>query len=192
MPRRAKTKPKTPEQIAAERLIRRSMDFAVANLPSEAAGLDNHADVEVRRKGQRNELTARRNDAFDALRSGMAPGCYDAARRLERDMLVSLGQHDHGRTPDRVDCEQAAFNRVDVICAASERVRRVREKLPERDFWLLSELIHPVREHATWRGAVAYVTGETHPHGQGAAVRAATVNLRDAYERLHQRRNIAA
>lgn len=182
------SKPKAKAKSAAEL---RAQDFAAASLPIDGAALINHADVEVRRKGQRNELSARRADAFDALRSGFEPGCYDAARRLERDILISLGQHDHGRTPDRVDCEQAAFNRVDVICAAAERVRRIREQMPERDYWLLSELIYPAREHATWRGAVAYVTGETHPHGQGAVVRAACVNLRDAYDRLHKRARAA-
>jgi hypothetical protein len=182
-----KAKPRSPEAIAAERIMKRAMDFAAANLPADSAALATFHDIEVRRKGQKHELTARRSDAFDALRSGMAPGAYDAARRLERDILVSLGQHDHGRHPDRVDCEQAAFSRVDIICAASERVRRIRDLMFEREFWLLSELIWPAREHQTWRGAVAYVTGETHAHGQGAVVRAACVNLRDAYERLSRR-----
>ena len=36
---------------------------------------------------------------------------------------------------------------------------------------------------AAWRDAVAYVTGETHTHAQAAAVRAACVNLRDAYDK---------
>jgi hypothetical protein len=44
------------------------------------------------------------------------------------------------------------------------------------------ELISPRRAYDGWRDTVAYVTGESHPHGQAAAVRGASVNLVDAYK----------
>ncbi len=188
MPRKAKAKPKSPMQIAAEKLQRRRLDFAAANLAADAAGLSANADVEIRRQGQKNTLTARRLDVFEALKSGMAPGCYDAARRLERDMITRRGEHDHGRPLERVDGdEQAAFCRNDQIIAAGERVDAVLKRLSGRDAWLLTELIVPQPSRATWRETVAYITGETHQHGQAAAVRAACVNLRDAYEERERR-----
>lgn len=183
MPRKARSKPKSPAQIAAEKLVQRQRDFAAANLQPDAAGLAANADVAVRRQGQKNELSARRLDVFEALKAGMAPGCYDAARRLERDITMRRGEHDHGRPMERVDGdEQAAFCRNDQIIAAAERVDAILRRLSGRDAWLLTELIVPQPTRPTWRETVAYITGETHPHAQGAAVRAACVNLRDAYD----------
>lgn len=196
--RTKRSKPKSPEQIAADRIAakfaERMQDFAAVGLAPEVAALTNHTDLQVTRAGHARdgrtvaEDSARRLDAFEALRSSMARepyvGSYDAARRLERDMLIALGQHDHGRPLDRVDCEQAAFNRVDTMVYASERLEKLRQRLPERDWWLLSELIWPTRDRTTWRSAVAYITGEQNLNAQGAAVRSACVNLRDAYLRV--------
>lgn len=188
MPRKSKAKPKTPAQIAADRLAKRRLDFAAANMPADAAGLTSNADIEVRREGQKNVLAARRLDAFDALKEGMAAGAYDAARRLERDIVMRRGEHDHGRPLERVDGdEHAAFCRNDQIIAAGERVDAVMARLSERDGWLLTELIVPNSTRPTWRQTVFYITGETHAHAQGAAVRAACVNLRDAYDQESRR-----
>jgi hypothetical protein len=183
MPRKAKAKPKSPAQIAAEKLARRRQDFAAVNLQSDGADLAAHTDVAIRREGQKNVLTARRLDVFEALKAGMQPGCYDAARRLERDITIRRGEHDHGRPMERVDGdEQAALCRNDQIIAAGERVDAVLKRLSGRDAWLLTELISPQPSRPGWRETVAYITGESHLHAQGAAVRAACVNLRDAYE----------
>lgn len=185
---------KTPEEIAAALIARRGQDLAAVGISPEAAALPSHVDVEVTRTGHARDGqrvdrdAARRLDAFEALRESMSRephvGAYDAARRLERDMLVSLGQHDHGRPLDRVDCEQGAFNRVDQMVFAAERLDALRQRVPDRDWWLLSELIWPTTGRTTWRAAVAYVTGEQNHNAQGAAVRSACVNLRDAYSRL--------
>lgn len=182
-----RNKPKTPAQIAAEKLERRRRDFEAAEMPTSAASLATNEDVEVRREGQRNVLTARRTDVFDLLKPGMAPGAYDAARRLERDILVSMGQHDYGRTVDRVDCEQAAYGRVDQIMWATERVLDVLNRIPIRDALILRCLIAPKMD-ATWRASITRLTGETHPHAQGAVVRGACLNLRDAYASMERRR----
>lgn len=197
MPRKAKAKPRTPAQIAAERLIRRAQDFDAVGLAPDAAGLNSNDDVAIVRmgeataEGQRAAIdVARRLDAFEALRPSLqrsCPGAYDAARRLERTLLVSLGQHDHGRKPDRVDCEQAGLCRVDIIVSASQECLALRAQLPERDGWLLWELIAPTRPWTDWRQIAAYVTGESHAHAQAAAVRAACVNLRDAYGRRQRK-----
>ena len=190
---RRKIKPKSPEQIMAERIAQRALDLAAINAPTSAAALERQADIEVVRAGSRRDGqtvkhdVGRRMDAFLALREGMAPGSYDAARRLERDVLVSMGQNDQGRTPDRVDCEQAAFNRTDMMIMATDRVVRVTKLLSERDRRLLTEIIFPRREHRSWREIVTHVTGETHTHAQGAAVRAACENLRDAYQAMERK-----
>lgn len=192
MPRKARAKPKSPEQIAAEKRARllagRSADFAAVNLPSDGATLMQNTSVHVRRAGQRNLDTARRIDAFEALREGMPPGAYDAARRLERDITISRGEHDHGRPGERVqEDNETSKGRIDRMIDASKRVRKVLEKLSQRDQWLLTELITPTPGREQWRRAVAAITGERTPHGQAAAVRAACVNLRDAYERKLER-----
>lgn len=184
---RTKHKPHDPALI-------RSRAFEAVGLPADASGLAVHDDIEVTRAGEHRqgkavaEDSARRLDAFEALRVSMAKsdfaGSYDAGRRLERDILISLGQHDHGRPVDRVDCEQAAFCRVDAMIDASKRVMWIKARLADREAYLLWELIAPTREYRTWRAAVAYVTGETNWNAQGAAVRAACANLRDAYQRL--------
>lgn len=186
-----KRKPKSPEQIAAARLAKRVADFEAVNLDADTAALPAHQDIQVFRAGDirgeqrvKHDL-ARRLDAFDALRKGMAPGAYDAARRLERDMIIRRGEHDHGRSVERVQGDAiSAFNRNDQIIAAGERVDAVLGKLSGRDSWLLTELVYPTLPYREWRAIVAYITGETHDHAQGAAVRAACVNLRDAYDKL--------
>lgn len=203
-----KSKPrKTPEQQAAERLKLRMQNLEAVSLPAEAAMLPNHDDVEPTRKGEVRdserrtgkkveEDSARRLDAFEALKESMkdAPyvGCYDAARKFERDLLVSLGQHDHGRTVDRVDCEQAAFSRVDTMLAASDKMKQVRAKLSDRDWWLLNVLVYPSAKYPTWRAAVYDITGEANWNAQGAVVRSTCVNLRDAYVGLQVAHRAAA
>jgi hypothetical protein len=185
---------KTPAQLAAEALAKRAVDLESVNLHPDAAGLPLQQDIEVTRAGQAREgrkvdgNVARRLDAFDALRPSMAgyefAGCYDAARRLERDLMIRYGQHDHGRPVDRVDCEQAAFNRNDLMIMAGERIDAVMDRLSPREGRLLQELIVPSRDWGHWRRVVAHVTAESNMNAQGAAVRAACVSLRDAYVRL--------
>lgn len=183
MPRKPKSKPRTPEQIAAEMLAKRQQDFAAVTLQPEAAALQANADVEIRREGQRNTETARRSDAFDALKDGMAPGAYDAARRLERDYRIRYGEADGGRAGERVDCTLGRTS--DAMLAAAQRIDRVNERLPLRDVLVLRCLIVPQID-ATWRAAIVRLTGETHVHAQGAVVRGACLNLRDAYAAMER------
>lgn len=182
---------KTPEQLEAEELIRRSHDLEAVNLQPDLAVLPSGSDIEVTRKAERRgaqvveQNTARRLDAFEALKDGMVSGAYDAARRLERDILTRLGLGPHGQpTGERVDC---AKGRVDAMMQAGIRCDEVQDRIPPRDWWLLLELIAPRIERPTWREAVAYITAELNPHAQGAVVRAACVNLRDAYTALERR-----
>jgi hypothetical protein len=193
----ARSKRKTPFDPAASAraaLLNRMAGFEAIGLQPEAAALPVYDSIELTRAGETRSGkkvegdAARRLDVFEALRPSMNAerfvGAYDAARRLERDILVSLGQHDHGRPIERVDGEFAAFCRADAMIDASKRVMRVRDRLAERDVWLLWELIAPTRPWPTWRSIVAHITAETNFNAQGAAVRAACVNLRDTYERL--------
>lgn len=172
-------------------LAKRQQDLTAVNLPPEAATLPRQADITVTRAGEQRARatddkraghdTARRQDAFDALRAGLAPGCFDAAKRLERDILTRLGRGDRCVLGERVDASRGAADRAIV---AGLRVDEVRDRIPPRDFWLLTELIAPPIDRGTWRDHVAYVTGERHDHGQSAAVRASCVNLRDAYSAI--------
>jgi hypothetical protein len=177
-----KSKPKSPAEILAERSARRARDFEAVGLQPEAAGLPSSRQVEVRRAGRANALVARRLDAFDALRDGMDPGAYDAARRLEEDMRMRRGEVEKGRSLIRVDGRGDAPALLDRQLAAGRRVDAVLGRVGARDAWLLSELIYPPVERESWRETVRQVAGETHPHGQAAAVRAACANLAAAYD----------
>lgn len=191
---RPKRKPHDPAAQAKAALAARMSGFEAIGLQPEAAILQTYQDIELTRTGDAREGkkvaddTARRLDVFESLRPSMASekfvGAYDAARRLERDILVSLGQHDHGRPVERVQHEQAAYCRVDAMIDASRRCLSIKARLADRDAWLLWELIAPTRPWLTWRDTVAYITAETNHNAQGAAVRAACVNLRDTYQRL--------
>lgn len=189
-------KTKTPAQREAERIAKRAQDLEAVNVHGDAAVLPRQEDIEVTRQGEKRDGRkvdtdqARRLDAFAALKEGMAPGAYDAAKRLERDLHIRYGQHDYGR-PERVDCEQSAAGRTDSMIAAGERVDAVLAKLGAQEGKLLTELILPQPQRQTWRQVVQHYTGETNPHAQCAAVRLACVNLRDAYERPVKRRAAA-
>jgi hypothetical protein len=185
MGRKVKVKPKSPEQIAIEKLIARSRDFEAVGLQPDAAALSVNDCIEVEREGQKNEERARRMDAFSALREGMAQGSYDAARRLEHDYFMREGLSDRGPSSQRVDCT-AGFTTDDML-AAADRIRDVMACLSARDGWLLVELIRGHPDRPLWRQGVFYITGEATPHGQAAAVRAACVNLRDAYRSLERK-----
>lgn len=182
-------KKKTAEELAAELLARRARDFDAVGMQPDAAALSAHSNVEITRKAQDREgkkvdhNVARRMDAFDVLKDGMAPGAFDAARRLERDMLLRRGEGDKGARKERVD-EESPRDITDRMVLAASEVEAIGRMLSPRDFWLLSELIEPPIDRGTWRDHVRYVTGEANWNCQGAAVRAACVNLRDAYERL--------
>ena len=188
----ARTKKKTRAQLDAEKVAARARDLEAVNIHADAATLPVHADIEITRAGAKREAqkvdndTARRPDAFTALRAGLAQGCYDAARRLEHDLLVRHGLSDRGRSMERVDC--TAGLTTDAIISAAQRVEKVQDRMAPRDFWLLNELINPAgREWLNWREAVAYITGENHSEGQAAAVRAACINLRDAYAAMERK-----
>lgn len=168
----------TASDKARAALEQRMRDFVAVSLSADAAVLPANADVEVRRESQRNVETARRADVFDVLRQGLAPGAYDAVRRLEADMLIRQRMSDAAGTGERVDCTQGFT--TDSVLAAGERVDGVAARLPPRDWWLLHDLI---MRRGAWRETVAYITGETHAHAQAAAVRAACVNLRDLSQR---------
>lgn len=183
-------KPKSPEQILAEAAERRRQAFAAVGLSAEMADLVTNSDIDVTRKAEQREggktvedNSARRLDAFEALRSGMDKGAYDAARRLEADLLTRRGEGDKGQRLERVDCE-GGRDLTDHIVAAGQACDYVKTRLSRRDWWLFNELIQPPVDRGTWRAHVFYVTGEENWNAQGAAVRAACTNLRDAYEEL--------
>lgn len=182
----------TPSQIAAKLLERKRQDFAAVNLPTDAAELIRNAAIEVNRAGAQrgaqkvNEDSARRLDAFSALKDGMDKGAYDAARRLERDILARRGEGDRGARSERVDCD-AGRDIADLIVRAGQDCDYVKSRLSRRDWWLLVELIQPPVDRGHWRQHVFYITGEANPHAQAGCVRSASVNLRDVYEELDQR-----
>jgi hypothetical protein len=181
-----RTKPKTPEQIAADKASARALAFAEVGMQAAASTLKANADIQAEAKTREHTARARRMDAFEHLKEGMGKGHYDAARRLERDITISRGEHDRGRSLDRVDNDKAT-DRTDAMIAASKRVEHALARIGERDGWLLTQLIAPAIHVAlsatTWRDVVSYITGEENPHAQAAVVRAACANLAAVYDR---------
>jgi hypothetical protein len=175
------------ESREAALALRRFQDFEAVGLSGANAHLVANRPVEVRRTGPKSVEGARRLDAFDALKPEMArksPGAYDAARRLETDLRIRRGEDDPGRPMERVDGGEGVFGRLDRRLAAGLRVDKVLALVGARDRALLEALIYPTPERDSWRDTVAAVTGEQHPHAQGAAVRAACANLAEAYGRV--------
>lgn len=193
-----KHKPSTPEQIAAAKAARlaaaRETDFLAVGLSEGQSALTANADVVVSRANQKRIQGARRLDAFEALKESLRAhaGAYDAARRLERDILISRGEHDRGRPMARVDNRDDGPGRIDAMIAAGGRVKKVLAHVGMRDGWLLHELVLPSTETTvaatTWRDIVQYITGEENPVAQAAAVRAACVNLAAAYRALEAKK----
>ncbi|WP_269715790.1 hypothetical protein [Caulobacter sp. NIBR2454] len=186
MPRK---KPKSPEQIAAEKAIKaakeRAQDFEAVGLAPDQSALAANSDVLVHRTDAKTFIRARRMDAFEALRRPNDNGAYNASRRLEQDMMIRMDLHDRGRPLERVDGERKT-DRTDAICDAAKRVNAVLNLIGRRDGWLLTELIAPSASlnlsAGTWRDVVAYVTGEENGHAQAAVVRSAQANLAAAYQ----------
>lgn len=193
----AKVRKETPQQIAAKLLARKRQDFEAVGLSPEAADLQQNEAVQITREGGKRDGrtvdkdSARRIDGIEAVRGLLkgrdAGGCYDALRRLERDMIWRRGEGDRGRILERVDGDSER-DRTDKIVQAGLSCDYIASRLSRRDWWLLNELIVPSREHEAWRGAVFYVTGEQNEMAQGACVRSACVNLRDAYDDLERAR----
>lgn len=178
----------------AAKLAARRQDMEAVGLPPEAANLHTQDNIEITRKAEKRdgkvveENSARRLDAFEALKPTMAPGCYDAARRLERDMLIRRGEADRGKATGRVDhALDLDHARALTMIEAGDRVDEVLARLGDRDLWLLTELITGHLDRPQWRQTVAHITGEQQANAQGAAVRAATVNLRDAYVAIERK-----
>lgn len=83
----AKRKPKSPEQIAAERLLRRARDFDAVNLDPAAVVLPAYADVQVERTGRKNVTRAWRSNVFRLLleRKSITLDHFTAAEKLCSD-----------------------------------------------------------------------------------------------------------
>jgi hypothetical protein len=112
-----KKKPKSPEQIAAEKLAARQQDFQAAGLDAETATLAVYADVQVARKGQKYGKTfAWRSNVFRLLleRKTIDKGQFNAAQQLIQDWAewrgldgrpeLGGGYVDNGSTPGAQRC----------------------------------------------------------------------------------------
>lgn len=191
MARRKRPEPKSPAAILAERNAKRMPDFGAVGLSPDAAMLERNEDVEVTRAGAKregrrvDEDSARRLDAFSALKEGMGKGAYDAARRLERDLLIRADLADRGRVLIRVDGD-GGRGRIDRMIDAGKRSEAVKDLLSDREWLLLELLIYsPMSsQFPDWRSVVKHCTREDNANAQGAVVRAACENLAEVYLKL--------
>lgn len=173
---------KTKITKAEQAVIDRIRAFDAVGLSPASALLQANADISVQRNTQSTVQSARREDAFDALKAKMEPGAYDAARRLEADMRIRRGEDDRGQRLVVVNGQAGDKGSMDRRLDAAKRVDAVLMGVGERDAWLLTELIYPAQRRESWRLHVAYITGETNEVAQGAVVRGACANLARAYD----------
>lgn len=112
-----RTKPKSPEQILAERAEQRRKDFEAAGLDPMTAGLAAYADVRTTRTGQKHGRTgAWRSNVFNLLleRKTITQGHQGAALQLAETWAVWKGLDgkaegngefvDNGRSPPDQRC----------------------------------------------------------------------------------------
>lgn len=183
---------KSPEEIAAQLMEQRRKAFEAVNLPTDAASLISSASIQVTRSAEKRDGqtverdSARRLDAFAALRRALPPGCFDAGRKYEEKLLIRRGEHDKGSPTERVD-RTAGFT-SDTMIDAAGWLEDVDKLLSRRDRKLIFEFIEPTRPWQTWREPVLFITGETGEKEQSAAVRATMVTLRDAIEEIEPAR----
>lgn len=188
MGRRIRAKAKDPQVAAAEK---RARDFQSVGLSADSASLRTSADltVEPAQRGEAgkrgHEDRARRVDAFEALKDGLQRlGVYAIARKYEVDVVTAAGEHDRGRSLNRVDGDRPGGREDDMI-DASKRVKFVRGQIGAFNANLLDELISPSALTRlcgpTWRDTVSLIAHETNEHAQAAVVRLACLSLAAAY-----------
>lgn len=200
MPRKKRD---TPEQAAAKAAEKRAQErragFESVGLSPEAADLDQNEGVVVEqmkrtdaKAGERgNEKRARRDDVFDMLLRSEGVEAEEAhrrraalvaVRRLEKDILIRMGDGDRGQS--RVDSGFGG-GRTDAQIDAGIRLDAVLARIGRRDAELLSELISPFKVISNapqrWRVVAVRLTGELNAMAQAARIRGACDNLAEAF-----------
>lgn len=197
MARTRKAKPKSPEQIAAEKMAKRVQDFQLVGLSASAASLPANNDVQVDRAtrqsaGERGNVDrASRLDVFALLydRKGLTIEQYRAVRRLEERQAVAMGAERPAKLGEFVQTGHATDLVTAAMIDASNEVKDILKSCGGINARLLQDLTaHQAAVLTRWRVTVQRVTGETRPDCQSAAIRSACANLAEAWIQFDYRK----
>lgn len=191
MPRRRK-KPTDPAEIA-RKVAEARRDPTKWGWNEEAFALPSAADVELDRASRQNEKRAQRFDIFARFyRDGsLERRGLEAVRRLQEDIAIlhrTTGVSGTGiTTPNDTERDLA-------MIVAGQRIETVKRQTGGHSWAILMALCERDLngEDREWWALVQAVTREAHRNAQAALVRAAAMNLADAYDSLERRPKRAA
>lgn len=183
----AKRKPKSPEQIQAEKLLRRAKDFDAVNLDPSAVVLPAYADVQIDRTGRKNVTRAWRSNVFRLLleRKSITLDHFTAAEKLCADWAEWKGLTGaRDSMGEQVDGGKGSAELVtDGMIRAGRRVDDAKRSLTEGQWRILSAFaVATVEEDRAmaWRGIMERL-GITVRDRQPQAAREALEALRRHY-----------
>ena len=163
----------------------------------EALRLASNGTVQSEAETRTKTRRITRFDCFALLhqREGITSDQFTAVRRLQGD--IAIRYRVDGEAGVRLVVDQSSSAEM-VTARSLDAGKRVDEALAEigplsKEILLrLSEPEVINGQQVNWRAAVQTVTGEAHPHGQSALVRAACENLRMAYAEIDKQPRRAA
>lgn len=188
---RKRARPSDPITLARRREAERAADRdpQAWGVDRAALNLAVNADVEAGSVPGEQRLSARRRDVFERLLSGQRGHIALAAvRRLQTDLAVRhTGSGGVARYAPRIDASPADDPFAERRLRAGARARRVLSRTGTASARLLLALIEPdaaLGQGVAWRAVVERETGERLADAQAGALRAACVNLAEAYAEL--------
>ncbi|HEY1561894.1 MAG TPA: hypothetical protein VGF71_13580 [Caulobacteraceae bacterium] len=192
---RKRTRPADPLTIARRREAQRlaDRDPRTWGVDPISLGLAANADIEARADVCGHGLRAQRRDVFERLLGGQQGNAALAAvRRLQADLAARhAGCGGVARYAARIDAGPAEDPFAERRLRAGGRARRVLSLTGTASARLLLALMEPdaaLGKRPDWRAVVERETGERLADAQAGALRAACVNLAEAYADLDRSR----
>lgn len=182
MPRRKHKRPSDPAEIA-RKIAEARRDPTKWGWNEEAFALPSAADVELDRASRQNEKRAQRFDIFARFyRDGsLERRGLEAVRRLQEDLAIL--HRTTGVSGSGIIAPHAPEGELAMI-DAGKRIEAARNATGGHSWAILMALCERdlTADIRDWRSLVESVTREHNVNAQGALVRAAAMNLADAYD----------
>lgn len=183
----SRKKPKSPEQIQAERILRRAKDFEAVNLDPAAVVLPAYADVQVERTNRKNVTRAWRSNVFRLLleRKSITLDHFTAAEKLCSDWAEWKGLTGaRDSMGEQVDGGRGSAELVtDGMIRAGRRIEQAEASMGRAQWRILREFVFATVEEdraMAWRGILERL-GYKSKDGQVKAARGALEELRRHY-----------
>lgn len=180
--------PTDPLTIARRRATEKLAERRPENWGVNRAALCLPANDDVQAWAARSRTGVYRRDVFDRLLAGERPSMLAAVRRLQADVGSRIGSAGGvGRYAERIDVSRVDDLRLDRQLSAGARLGKVLALAGQRSARLLLALVEPetaLGRSTDWRKVIEQETGERLAEVQAEVVRAACVDLADAYADL--------